>query len=206
MPSRVMADSTSRWAEALREMSGRLEEMPGEEGYPAYLGSRLAQFYERAGRRASALGTRRARGALVRHRRGLPSRRRHLRAGLPGAPCASSRCSGASTAALAYKPPLPGHQLAELLFAVPRTRLRAVVRRAMWARDFMELPRQARCACSSRRGELRGNRQAGRHGRALPRRSPDARGRAYADPRGLPAAERLHARSTPTRRFDKQYA
>ena len=46
----IMADSTSRWAEALREMSGRLEEMPGEEGYPAYLTSRLAQFYERAGR------------------------------------------------------------------------------------------------------------------------------------------------------------
>ena len=45
----LMADATSRWAEALREMSGRLEEMPGEEGYPAYLGSRLAQFYERAG-------------------------------------------------------------------------------------------------------------------------------------------------------------
>ncbi len=46
----IMADSTSRWAEALREVSGRLEEMPGEEGYPAYLGSRLAEFYERAGR------------------------------------------------------------------------------------------------------------------------------------------------------------
>ena len=46
----VMADSTSRWAEALREMGGRLEEMPGEEGYPAYLGSRLAEFYERAGK------------------------------------------------------------------------------------------------------------------------------------------------------------
>ena len=52
----LMADSTSRWAEALREMSGRLEEMPGEEGYPAYLGSRLAQFYERAGR-VKALGS-----------------------------------------------------------------------------------------------------------------------------------------------------
>ena len=46
----IMADSTSRWAEALREMSGRLEEMPGEEGYPAYLGSRIAGFYERAGK------------------------------------------------------------------------------------------------------------------------------------------------------------
>jgi V/A-type H+-transporting ATPase subunit A len=52
----LMADSTSRWAEALREMSGRLEEMPGEEGYPAYLGSRLAGFYERAGR-VSCLGS-----------------------------------------------------------------------------------------------------------------------------------------------------
>ena len=52
----LMADSTSRWAEALREMSGRLEEMPGEEGYPAYLSSRLSQFYERAGK-VKTLGT-----------------------------------------------------------------------------------------------------------------------------------------------------
>ncbi len=59
----LMADSTSRWAEALREMSGRLEEMPGEEGYPAYLGSRLAQFYERAGR-VSTLGSDPRQGAL----------------------------------------------------------------------------------------------------------------------------------------------
>ncbi len=59
----LMADSTSRWAEALREMSGRLEEMPGEEGYPAYLGSRLAQFYERAGR-VVALGSDEREGAL----------------------------------------------------------------------------------------------------------------------------------------------
>ena len=59
----LMADSTSRWAEALREMSGRLEEMPGEEGYPAYLGSRLAQFYERAGHVIS-LGKDGSEGAL----------------------------------------------------------------------------------------------------------------------------------------------
>ncbi|CUP85736.1 V-type sodium ATPase catalytic subunit A [Dorea longicatena] len=59
----LMADSTSRWAEALREMSGRLEEMPGEEGYPAYLGSRLAQFYERAGHVIS-LGKEEREGAL----------------------------------------------------------------------------------------------------------------------------------------------
>ncbi|MCX5773452.1 MAG: V-type ATP synthase subunit A [Fusobacteria bacterium] len=65
----LMGDSTSRWAEALREMSGRLEEMPGEEGYPAYLGSRLAQFYERAGKvevlgSGSQIGTISAIGAV----------------------------------------------------------------------------------------------------------------------------------------------
>ena len=59
----VIADSTSRWAEALREMSGRLEEMPGEEGYPAYLTSRLAQFYERAGK-VVCLGSDARQGAL----------------------------------------------------------------------------------------------------------------------------------------------
>ncbi|MDD5932356.1 MAG: V-type ATP synthase subunit A [Oscillospiraceae bacterium] len=60
----VIADSTSRWAEALREMSGRLEEMPGEEGYPAYLASRLAQFYERAGL-VECIGTDERRGSLT---------------------------------------------------------------------------------------------------------------------------------------------
>ena len=60
----VIADSTSRWAEALREMSGRLEEMPGEEGYPAYLSSRLAQFYERAGV-VQALGSEGRKGSLT---------------------------------------------------------------------------------------------------------------------------------------------
>ncbi len=60
----VIADSTSRWAEALREMSGRLEEMPGEEGYPAYLASRLAQFYERAGV-VECMGTESRQGSLT---------------------------------------------------------------------------------------------------------------------------------------------
>ncbi|MCL2176523.1 MAG: V-type ATP synthase subunit A [Firmicutes bacterium] len=59
----IMADSTSRWAEALREISGRLEEMPGEEGYPAYLGSRIAEYYERAGR-VNCLGTQGRVGAI----------------------------------------------------------------------------------------------------------------------------------------------
>ena len=60
----VLADSTSRWAEALREMSGRLEEMPGEEGYPAYLASRLAQFYERAGS-VECIGSDERKGSLT---------------------------------------------------------------------------------------------------------------------------------------------
>ncbi len=59
----LMADSTSRWAEALREISGRLEEMPGEEGYPAYLASRLAEFYERAGR-VKTLGSKDREGSI----------------------------------------------------------------------------------------------------------------------------------------------
>lgn len=60
----LMADSTSRWAEALREMSGRLEEMPGDEGYPAYLSSRLAEFYERAGL-VETLGTKSRKGSVT---------------------------------------------------------------------------------------------------------------------------------------------
>lgn len=60
----IMADSTSRWAEALREMSGRLEEMPGDEGYPAYLGSRLAEYYERAGK-VVALGSQGREGSIT---------------------------------------------------------------------------------------------------------------------------------------------
>lgn len=60
----IMADSTSRWAEALREMSGRLEEMPGEEGYPAYLSSRLAEFYERAGV-VKVLGSKGVKGSVT---------------------------------------------------------------------------------------------------------------------------------------------
>ena len=90
----VIADSTSRWAEALREMSGRLEEMPGEEGYPAYLASRLAQFYERAGMVECLTGSDGERkgsltavGAVSLPAATCPSR-------FPRAPCGSSRCSG----------------------------------------------------------------------------------------------------------------
>ena len=65
----MMADSTSRWAEALREISGRLEEMPADEGYPAYLPSRLAEFYERRLRKDAE----RCRGLCVRYRRCQPA-------------------------------------------------------------------------------------------------------------------------------------
>lgn len=74
----LMADSTSRWAEALREVSGRLREMPAEEGYPAYLAGRLAEFYERARICQNPFRPGRLRQY---HRRGLPSGRRLLRTG-----------------------------------------------------------------------------------------------------------------------------
>ena len=112
----LMADSTSRWAEALREMSGRLEEMPGEEGYPAYLGSRLAQFYERAGR-VITLGSAAAGRHPLGHRGGVPSRRRHLRAGGPGHP---AHCQGVLGAGFqpGLQAALPGGQLADQLLPV----------------------------------------------------------------------------------------
>ena len=84
----LMADSTSRWAEALREMSGRLEEMPGEEGYPAYLGSRLAQFYETS-RTCILSRKRQQRRHAYRHRRRIASRRRYFRARFSGDACVS---------------------------------------------------------------------------------------------------------------------
>jgi vacuolar-type H+-ATPase catalytic subunit A/Vma1 len=91
----LMADSTSRWAEALREMSGRLEEMPGEEGYPAYLGSRLAQFYERAGHVIS-LGSEEAKGRTAfRNRGGLASPAVIFPNRFPRRRSVLSRCSGA---------------------------------------------------------------------------------------------------------------
>ena len=78
-----MADSLSRWAEALREIGARLQEMPGEEGYPTYLASRLAQFYERAGR-VRAAGSPEREGALTLISAVSPPGRRPLRAGEPG--------------------------------------------------------------------------------------------------------------------------
>ncbi len=112
----LMADSTSRWAEAMREMSGRLEEMPGEEGYPAYLASRIASFYERAGR-VVCEGARTGREPVGHRGRQppaatSPSRSSRRRSGW-------SRSSGASTTssrASATSPPSTGSR------ATPSTR------------------------------------------------------------------------------------
>ena len=114
----IMADSTSRWAEALREMSGRLEEMPGDEGYPAYLGSRIAEYYERAGR-VKTLGTTAREGSITAIGAvsppggdiSEPVTQKYLAdcQGLLGL-----RCSIGLTSSL------PSHQLVEFLFALPR--------------------------------------------------------------------------------------
>lgn len=97
----MMADSTSRWAEALREISGRLAEMPADQGYPAYLGSKLAQFYERAGR-VKCLGTPEREGSVtivgaVSPPGGVTSNHYHLRISptlSPQPPSTSSKSSG----------------------------------------------------------------------------------------------------------------
>ena len=101
----VIADSTSRWAEALREMSGRLEEMPGEEGYPAYLTSRLAQ---KRPQNRIALGDRSR----------IASRRRHLRAGVAGHSAYSQGLLG-TRLRTRLQASFPGHQLAQFIFALP---------------------------------------------------------------------------------------
>ena len=115
----LQADSTSRWAEALREISGRLEEMPGEEGYPAYLGTKLAAFYERAGR-VVCLGSEGEGGLHLRRRLGLPARRRPLGARDPGHPARGQGLLGAGGPP-GLRPPLPRHQLAQQLQPLPGT-------------------------------------------------------------------------------------
>ena len=114
----VIADSTSRWAEALREMSGRLEEMPGEEGYPAYLASRLAQFYERAGS-VECIGSDERRGSLTAVGAVSP----------PGGDLSEPVSQATMRIVKVFwaldppglQAPFPGHQLAELLFSVSWT-------------------------------------------------------------------------------------
>ena len=160
----IMADSTSRWAEALREMSGRLEEMPGEEGYPAYLASRLAQFYERAGR-GHCLGSGRPRGRHLRHRRGFPSGRRYFRAGFAGDAAHRQGVLG------------PGfRRWPTSAISRPSTGCTSY---SLYADTLWRLVRQERCTRTGRscvhrlmrpaagRGRAGGNRPAGRRGRAV---------------------------------------
>ena len=190
----VIADSTSRWAEALREMSGRLEEMPGEEGYPAYLASRLAQFYERAGVVQCLGSDEDAPRQPDRRGRSLPSRRRHCPSLSPRRTMRIVKVFWSLDSSLAYAPSLPGHQLAELLLPVSG-QPEALVRR----KSGRELP--ARTATSAmailqEEAEPERDRPAGRQGRPV-RRRPAHAGDRQDDPRGLPAAERLRATWTP---------
>ncbi len=112
----VIADSTSRWAEALREMSGRLEEMPGEEGYPAYLASRLAQFYERAGS-VECIGSDERRGSLTAVGAVSPPGG-DLSEPVSQATMRIVKVFWALDSSLGLQAAFPGHQLADLLLAV----------------------------------------------------------------------------------------
>ena len=184
----VIADSTSRWAEALREMSGRLEEMPGEEGYPAYLSSRLAQFYERAGMVAVHRLRRGPPGHPDRRGRGLPSRRRPVRARQPGHHAHRQGVLGAGLLP-GLPPPLPRHQLAELLLPVSG-HPEALVSTRHLGKQFMQQPRAGH-GHPSGGGQPERDRPAGRQGLPV-RRRPAHPGDRQDDPGGLPAAERLY--------------
>ena len=129
----MMADSTSRWGEALREVSSRLEEMPAEDGYPAYLATRLAEFYERAGA-VQCLGTPRTHRVGDDRRRRLAGRRRLLRAHHPEQPAARRVLLGARHRA-GPAASLPCRELAAQLLAVrPRRMVRPGDRRRLVAR------------------------------------------------------------------------
>ena len=113
----IMADSTSRWAEALREMSGRLEEMPGEEGYPAYLASRLAAVLRARGLGRSAWAATAAPARMSAIGAVSPPGRRYFRAGIAGHAAHRKGVLGPGRVA-GVQAPLPGHRLAAELFAV----------------------------------------------------------------------------------------
>ena len=184
----VIADSTSRWAEALREMSGRLEEMPGEEGYPAYLASRLAQFYERAGV-VQCLGSDEDRRGSLTAVGAVSPPGGDLSEPVSQATMRIVKVFWGLDSSLAYTPSLPRHQLAELLLPVSGLP-EALVRR--------EPGRAASCRTAtsamshpSGGGQPERDRPAGRQGRPV-RRRPAHAGDRQDDPRGLPAAERLY--------------
>ncbi len=110
----IMADSTSRWAEALRELSGRLEEMPAEEGFPAYLASRLSQFYERAGMVQNLNGSE---GSVSIIGAVSPPGQRLLRACDPEHQAVRALFLGPGQKS-GLCPPFPGHPVAHQLFRI----------------------------------------------------------------------------------------
>ena len=181
----LMADSTSRWAEALREMSGRLEEMPGEEGYPAYLGSRLAQFYERAGR-VVTLGSEEREGALS-----------VIGAVSPPGGDISEPVSQATLrivkvfwgldSSLAYKRHFPAVNWLTSYSLYLDTMEQWFTRHV--AKDWVQLRTQL-MRLLQEEAELGGDRPAGWHGRPVRPGPPEAGGRPV-HPGGLPPPERL---------------
>ena len=157
----LMADSTSRWAEALREMSGRLEEMPGEEGYPAYLGSRLAQFYERAGH-VICKGKDGREGALSAIRP-FPSGRRHFEPMFPGDAAHREGILGARFVP-GLQEAFPGYQLADQLFALCGQHGQVVQRARFIGMDDLPSGHDEPSAGGGRAG---GDCKDGRHGCAV---------------------------------------
>ena len=188
----LMADSTSRWGEALREVSSRLEEMPAEEGYPAYLATRLAEFYERAGA-VRLPRPRRALGLGLDRRRRLAGRRRLLRADHAAQPAPRRDVLGARHDARAPAA-LPVDQLEPQLHAL---RARRLVRPR--GRRRLERPAGLGARPPAARELAARDRAAARHRLARARRARRARERPAAA-RGLPAAVGVRRRATRTAR------
>ena len=184
----VIADSTSRWAEALREMSGRLEEMPGEEGYPAYLASRLAQFYERAGS-VECIGSDERRGSLTAVGAVSPPGG-DLSEPVSQATMRIVKVFWALDSSLAYKRHFPAINWLNS-YSLYLDSLKPWFDENL-GRGLYGQPHQGH-EHSAERGQPQRDRPAGGQGRPVSRRPADA-GSGPDGPGGLPAAKRLHGR------------
>ena len=182
----IMADSTSRWAEALRELSGRLEEMPAEEGFPAYLASRLSAFYERAGMMQNLNGTE---GSVSIIGAVSPPGRRLLRAGDHEHQAVCPLLLGPGQEPV-LRQTFPGHPVADQLLRVPDGPGPLVC--GPCGQEICGLPQPA--DADPHPGEQpAGDREADRKRRAAGRPEADA-GDRPGDPGGIPAAERFPPR------------
>ena len=184
----VIADSTSRWAEALREMSGRLEEMPGEEGYPAYLASRLAQFYERAGS-VECIGSDERRGSLTAVGAVSPPGG-DLSEPVSQATMRIVKVFWALDSSLAYKRHFPAINWLNS-YSLYLDSLRPWFDENLGP-EFMR-NRTAAMSLLQKRGQPERDRPAGGQGRPVALRPADA-GSGPDDPGGLPAAKRFYGR------------